>query len=66
MKFPIIGDFHMSENFGLSFKERKCPTITKQRAKAKAFFLINKDLEKRRLYLEVRAFSIFAIAKPAN
>ena len=49
MKFPIIGDFHMSEQFGLSFKERKCPTNTKQRAKARAFFLINKHLEKRRL-----------------
>ena len=48
-RYPVIGDFHQSEKFGVSMQDRKSPTITKSRARARAFFLITKELQKRRL-----------------
>ena len=47
--FPVIGDFHQSKRYGMSLQERRSPCITRSRALAKAFFIINKDLKKRRL-----------------
>ena len=54
-KFPVIADFHQSTAFGTSWHSHYCPTITKTRAKGRAFWLIDKrggDLCKRRLDVE--------------
>ena len=43
VKYPVIGDFQQSKAFGISFQERKAPTITKSRAQARAFWIIDRS-----------------------
>ena len=53
VKYPVIGDFQQSRAFGISWQERKSMTITKSRAQARAFWIIDKSRDgsfsKRRL-----------------
>jgi site-specific DNA-cytosine methylase len=46
LKLPAIADFHMSKSFGCSVQSEVSPTITKSRAKAQAFWLIDKARSK--------------------
>ena len=46
LKLPAIADFHMSKSFGCSVQSEVSPTITKSRAKAQAFWLIDKACSK--------------------
>jgi DNA-cytosine methyltransferase len=60
VKYPVIGDFQQSKAFGISWQERKSPTITKARAGQRAFWIIDKlkdglGFSKRRL--EVRDYA---------
>ena len=43
VKYPVIGDFQQSKAFGISWQDRKCPTITKSRAQARAFWIIDRS-----------------------
>ena len=52
VKYPVIGDFQQSKAFGISWQDRKSMTITKSRAQARAFWIIDRDgsvFSKRRL-----------------
>ena len=42
LRLPAIADFHMSKSFGCSVQSQVSPTITASRAKAQAFWLIDK------------------------
>jgi site-specific DNA-cytosine methylase len=41
LRLPAIADFHMSKSFGCSVQSQASPTITKSRAKAQAFWIID-------------------------
>ena len=43
VKYPVIGDFQQSRAFGISWQDRKCMTITKSRAQARAFWIIDRS-----------------------
>ena len=42
LKLPAIADFHMSKSVGCSVQSLSSPTITKTRARAQAFWLIDR------------------------
>ena len=44
--FPVVADFYMSTAFGTSLQEQTSLTITKTRARGKAFWLIDKVQKK--------------------
>ena len=48
-RYPVIGDFHQLENFGVSMQDQKAPTISRARARGKGFFVIDENLQKHRL-----------------